>query len=402
MFPTYQVHPVQCAAYAAEPRLGLTRLQLSLRKRNQHFPWFTKKRIVFAFGFQQDGWLNIGPSKWENVTPCRMLDIEGLRKLKADLPLKLKVWTKHCKGKVVLQARLGDFLNHLDSCSTPTTFKITSTGDSFNFSYSVHEQEVVEQVQELLEELLVRADTASVVTEATSAADAVPFAADEELVTENEEEASVCPSASDGEWVTFVNKLTGATCRLPAHTQAERKARWRGPGAWTSEDDLLDGEWVTFVNKFTGATFRLPAHTQAEKEARWRGPGAWTSEEDLLDDKALEIIANIKSMPHSNNGRGVLAFHVRQQNQRIPMPPIDISKRLVEPYVAPSWTNDASSHQMTFSPAPTLTPKLRHLHNRRHAASRGFRLSKIFSWYLCFLLLMLWLKGAEGTHLFLH
>ena len=238
MFPTYEVHPVRCAAFAAEPELGLTRLQLSVKKRNQRFPWFTKKRIVFAFGFQQDGWLNIGPSKWENVTPCCMLDMEGLRKMKADLPLKLKVWTKRCKGKVVLQARLGDFLNHLDSCSTPATLKITTTGDSFNFSYSVHEQEAAEYVQEILEELLVKANKASVVTEATSAADAVPFAADEELVTENEEEASVCSSASDGEWVTFVNKLTGTTCRLPAHTQAERETRWRGPGAWTSEDDL--------------------------------------------------------------------------------------------------------------------------------------------------------------------
>ena len=147
MFPSYQVRPVRCAAYAAEPRLGVTRLQLSVRKRNRRFPWFTKKRIVFAFGFHQDGWLLIGPSKWKNVTPCCMVDIEGLRKLKADLPVKLKVWTKGCKGKVVLQAKLGDFLDHLDSCSIPATFKLTSSGDFFTFAYSVHEQEA-EQVQE--------------------------------------------------------------------------------------------------------------------------------------------------------------------------------------------------------------------------------------------------------------
>ena len=99
---------------------------------------------------------------------------------------------------------------------------------------------------------------------------------------------------------------------------------------------------VDNVNKSSGATFSLPAHTQAE-EARWRGPGAWTSEDDLLDDKALEIIASIKSKPHSNMQQGILAFHVQQQDQRKAVPPIDISKRLVEPHAAPSWTSDASS-----------------------------------------------------------
>ena len=78
------------------------------------------------------------------------------------------------------------------------------------------------------------------------------------------------------------------------------------------------------------------------------------------------------------------------------MPTIDISKRLVEPYVAPSWTSDPSSHQMTFSPALTATPKLHNLHNRHYATPRAFHLSKTFSWHLCFLLLVLWLKGAEG------
>ena len=156
------------------------------------------------------------------------------------------------------------------------------------------------------------ADIDSVETEATAAAEAVPFAADEGLVTENEEEASVCTPASDG-------------------------------------------QWVTFVNKSSGATFSVPAHTQVEKEDRWRGPGVWTSEDDLLDDKALEIITSIKNKPRSSKGRGILAFHVQQHDQRKLMPPIDISKRLVEPYVAPSWTNDVSSHQMIFSSPLTHT-----------------------------------------------
>ena len=108
-----------------------------------------------------------------------MVDIEGLRKLKADLPLKLKVWTKSSKGKVVLQARLGDFLDHLDSCSTPATFKVTPSDDSSTFVYPVQEQEA-KYVQELQEELLFRADTTPEVINAASAADAVPFAADEE------------------------------------------------------------------------------------------------------------------------------------------------------------------------------------------------------------------------------
>ena len=246
-----------------------------------------------------------------------MLDIEGLRKLKADLPLKLKVWTKERKGKVVLQARLGDFLGHLDSCSIPTTFRVTSSGDSFTFAYSVPDKEAgeqeAEQVQKVQEELPVTADTAPVETEATSAAEAVPFAADEGLVTKNDEEASVCIPALDGQWVTFVNKLTGTRFSLPAHTQAEKEARWRGPGAWTSEDDLLDEEWVTFVNKSTGATFRLPAqtsqgefipsvrettddeHSQAEKavtnvEVKQEGPLQQKEEDTNKHDKEVAVI----------------------------------------------------------------------------------------------------------------
>ena len=153
-----------------------------------------------------------------------MLDIEGLRKLKADLPLKLKVWTKRCKGKVVLQTKLGDFLDHLDSCSIPATFKITPSGDSLTCVHPVQKQEArkqqTEQVQELQAKLPVTVDTAPVVTETPSAAEAMLFIADVGLVFENEVATRISTSVSDGKCVTFVNLSTGATFSLPTHTQA--------------------------------------------------------------------------------------------------------------------------------------------------------------------------------------
>ena len=57
---------------------------------------------------------------------------------------------------------------------------------------------------------------------------------------------------------------------------------------------------------------RLPAHTPAEKEETWRGPGAWTSQEDLLDAQALEILAGINTRPYTNmrgHGDGAKWLH---------------------------------------------------------------------------------------------
>lgn len=67
------------------------------------------------------------------------------------------------------------------------------------------------------------------------------------------------------------------------------------------EDADFSGSWVTFVNPSTGRTLRLPAHT--ENTDRWRGPGAWTSDDDELDDEARQIIAGIGRQPCAKERR---------------------------------------------------------------------------------------------------
>ena len=67
-------------------------------------------------------------------------------------------------------------------------------------------------------------------------------------------------------------------------------------------DSVPGGRWVTFVNKSTGVTFRLPAHPQAEREDRWLGPGAGTKE-DLLSAQVLEITASITQQASCSHAR---------------------------------------------------------------------------------------------------
>ena len=63
------------------------------------------------------------------------------------------------------------------------------------------------------------------------------------------------------------------------------------------EDSALDENLrvniVTFVDGSTGRTLRLPVHTNSEEDGRWRGPGAWTSDDDELEEEDLEILNSL-------------------------------------------------------------------------------------------------------------
>ena len=78
----------------------------------------------------------------------------------------------------------------------------------------------------------------------------------------------------DREWVTFFKPSTGKMLRLPRHTEEEVEERWRAIWACTSLDELLGQD-------------NLLSLWNNEK---WRGPGVWTSEDDLLSVRALRIV----------------------------------------------------------------------------------------------------------------
>lgn len=57
----------------------------------------------------------------------------------------------------------------------------------------------------------------------------------------------------------------------------------------------------------------MPVHDEADIDGRWRCPGAWTSDDDVLDDQALTIIAGLNRLPPLIPATSVLADHPQQE-----------------------------------------------------------------------------------------
>jgi len=81
MSRTECVSYLRCAARAAAPELGLTRLQLSVRQLGCCFPLLARRRLIAAFAFEADGWKRRKTGEWENITEYQKIDTKGLRKL---------------------------------------------------------------------------------------------------------------------------------------------------------------------------------------------------------------------------------------------------------------------------------------------------------------------------------
>ena len=220
-----EVCEVRCVARAAAPARGATRLRLSVpRRRWCCWPWCAKKHVLFHVDFRPDAWiLTTDPDQWNNTSQCCLVDLKGLRKLQADLPVMLKVWQRQGASKVVLDASLGEVLDQLESCTAPATFTITTTANNFQFSFPSEGLETSVEV------------------------DGVGGQGSPGHAGAGEEESpAVEDCVSREHWVTFFTP-SGGTVSLPPHTEADEGQHWRGPGAWTSQEDLLDAQAVEIL-----------------------------------------------------------------------------------------------------------------------------------------------------------
>ncbi|MPC75383.1 hypothetical protein E2C01_069769 [Portunus trituberculatus] len=271
---------LKCVARAATLQQAPSSLRLSVRQPRQGcLPWCSKKHTVATLCFKEALWQQGVSGEYEQTVECEVKDLARLRRLEADLPVKVKCWTKGRPSKMLLQDSLGTLLDLMEGSPTSEAW--------LAFTVSGQEQQVCCQPQE---------DQGGAGVPLPHSYDALMNAEDssleyddlwEEIPLEEEEEESLeapdsCvgddSEADDGEWVTFVNPSTGRTLRLPRHIEEEAVERWRAPWVWTSLDDLLSLDNVL-----------SPWGTE-----KWRGPGAWTSEDDLLSVRALRILEGIQ------------------------------------------------------------------------------------------------------------
>ncbi|MPC91273.1 hypothetical protein E2C01_086297 [Portunus trituberculatus] len=126
MAKTEPLHLMRCMARAAEPGLGPCRLRLSVIQ-HRGFPLFsTKKRVLADLVFAKHSWERHATGEWRNKTPCTLVRLCTLRKVKAVLPVQVKVWTM--QGAVIytfLHLRLEGLMYCLQSCTTPLTLDVT-------------------------------------------------------------------------------------------------------------------------------------------------------------------------------------------------------------------------------------------------------------------------------------
>ena len=79
-------------------------LRLSVREpREGCLPWCSKKDTVATFCFKETHWQKGVSGEYKQTVGSEMTDLERLRRLKDDLPVKVKYWTKGRPSKVFLQ-----------------------------------------------------------------------------------------------------------------------------------------------------------------------------------------------------------------------------------------------------------------------------------------------------------
>ena len=246
---------LKCVARVSTLQQAPSRLRLSVRQpRRGCLPWWPKKRTVATFCFKEALWQQGASGEYEQTAECEVKNLARLRRLEADLPVKVKHWTKGRPSKALLQASLGAVLDQLEGSPVSEAWlALTATGQ---------EQRVCWQPVE-------HHDGAGVDPPLTD--DDVGDSADPPLEYDD-------LWGSDGEETPVEEELCPVT---PAPCVAGD-----GEGA--------DEEWVTFVNPSTGKTLLLPRHTEEEAAGRWRDRGAWTSYDDRLSPRALRIVQDIQ------------------------------------------------------------------------------------------------------------
>ena len=89
-------YPMKCVSRVASLHEAPSRLRLSVRQPRQGWclPWCSKKHTVATFCFKETHWQQGLSGEYEQTVECEMKDLERLRRLEDDLPVKMKYWTK--------------------------------------------------------------------------------------------------------------------------------------------------------------------------------------------------------------------------------------------------------------------------------------------------------------------
>ncbi|MPC85145.1 hypothetical protein E2C01_079907 [Portunus trituberculatus] len=246
---------LKCVARADTLQEAPSRLRLSVRQPRQGcLPWCPKKHTVATLCFKEALWQQGDSGEYGQTVECKVKNLAKLRRLEADLPVKVKCWTKGLTSKVLLQDSLGVLLDKLEGSSASEAW--------LAFTAIGQKQQVCWQPADHQD---------GTAADAPLSDDAMGDSADPSLDYDNlwDSRGENTPVEDD------LSPLTPAPCV-------------------TSGGEGGDGDWVTFFNTSTGKTLRLPHHTKEKAAERWRGPGAWTSEDDLLSVRALRIVEGIQ------------------------------------------------------------------------------------------------------------
>ena len=246
---------MKCIATIVSLQQAPSRLRLSVRQpRRGCLPWWPKRRTVATLCFKEAHWQQGASGEYEQTVQAEMKDLAKLRRLEADLPVKVKYWIKGRPSKELLQISLGALLDQLEASPAASEAWLA-------FTATDQEQRVCWQPA----------------AQHQDCADADPALSDDDGL----EDLADPPMEYDDLWDSEGEETPLEEDLAPAPCVAE-------------DSDGADEEWVTFFNPSTGKTLRLPRHTEEEEAARWRCPGAWTSEDDLLCPRALRIVEAIQ------------------------------------------------------------------------------------------------------------
>ncbi|KAK8391366.1 hypothetical protein O3P69_017163 [Scylla paramamosain] len=109
-------HRLECLSSVRQPRRGC-------------LPWCSKKRTVATFCFKEAHWQQGASGEYEQTAEYAVKDLAKLKRLAADLPIKVKYWTKGRPSKLFLQASLGTLLDQLEgSPASEAWLAFTATG----------------------------------------------------------------------------------------------------------------------------------------------------------------------------------------------------------------------------------------------------------------------------------
>ena len=227
-------YPMKCVSRVASLHQAPSSLRLNVRQPRQGcLPRCSKKYTVATYCFKETHWQQGLSGEYEQTVECEMKDLERLRRLEDDLPVKMKYRTKGRPSKVFLQVSLGFLLDQVEgSPASEAWLAFTATGqEQWVCWQSADQQDGTGDDASVNDRSLGDSDPPLEYDDLWGSRD------EEETLVEEEVLYPVTPvpcvtgycEEGDGEWVTFLKPSTGKTLRFPRHTEEEVEERWRAP-----------------------------------------------------------------------------------------------------------------------------------------------------------------------------